>query len=119
MSLERPSSAFIHLLADFIGVPPERLRDGKLVTGLLIAAASAAGFSPAGAPVVSQATDESVNAVLLLAGSCRMCVQTVPERETLLFDLLAPSTHDGRKAFDVFARRLAPREIRSEQRERG
>jgi S-adenosylmethionine/arginine decarboxylase-like enzyme len=119
MSPDNPSQAFGHLLVDFIGVPTAQLRDRKLVTGLLIAAASAAGFSPVGAPFVHQATDESVNAVLVLEGSCRMCVQTVPEREVLLFELLAPATRDGRKAFDVFARRLKAREIRSEQRERG
>ena len=40
-------------------------------------------------------------------------------RELLLLDILSLSTHDGLKALDVFSRRLAAREVRSEQRSRG
>ena len=108
-----------HLIADFVGVPQAQLTDGPLIAGLLIAAASAAGFGCVGTPLVRQAPDESVSGVLLLEGCCRMTVQTLPGRQALLFDLLSPATHDGRKALDVFARRVTAREIRSDQRLRG
>ena len=39
-----------HLTAEFTGVPAEQLRDATLLGGLLIAAASAGGFSPIGVP---------------------------------------------------------------------
>jgi S-adenosylmethionine/arginine decarboxylase-like enzyme len=48
-----------------------------------------------------------------------MLLHTFPDDELLLLDVLAPPTQDGRKALEVFARRLSPREIRSEQWERG
>ena len=110
---------FAHLIADFLGGPSAQLRAGGLITGLCIAAASAAGLAAVGAPLVRQATDESVSATLMLDGCCRMSVQTLPSRQALLFDLLSPASHDGRKALDVFARRLTAREIRSDQRLRG
>lgn len=40
-------------------------------------------------------------------------------RQALLLDIVAPASHDFRKAQDVFARRLAAREIKSDTRERG
>ena len=114
-----PSVTFSHLIADFVGVSPARLCDAPMITGLLIAAASAAGFSVVGHPLVRRGADDSVTAVTLLGDSARMSVQTIPSRETLLFDLLSPTTHDARKALDVFVRRLGAREVRSEQRSRG
>jgi S-adenosylmethionine/arginine decarboxylase-like enzyme len=113
------SDGFTHLIADFIGVNPAFLRDGSMITGLLIAAASAAGFAAIGNPLVRQATDESVSAVLMLDNASRLSVQTMPARSVLLFDLLSPASHDGRRALDVFVRRLSAKEVRSDQRQRG
>lgn len=112
------SASFTHLVADLVGVRPAQLRDAPLLSGLMIAAASAAGMSPAGAPLVRQLPHDGVTGIVLLEG-CHMLVHTFPERELLLLDVLTPPTQDGRKALDVFARRLTPREIRSDQRERG
>lgn len=109
---------FTHLVADFHGVAPAQLRDGALLSGLLIAAAGAAGFSAMGAPLVRHLPHDGVAALLLL-DTCHMSVHTVPERGLLLLDVLAPAAHDARKALDVFARRLSAREIRSDQRARG
>ena len=50
---------------------------------------------------------------------CHLSVHAFPERELLLLDVLSLATHDGRKALDVFTRRLRPREVRSELRQRG
>ena len=110
--------AFTHVIADFTGVAAPALRDANALTGLLIAAAGAAGFSTIGAPVVRQLPDGAIAAVLFL-DACHITLRTLPDRETLLLDILAPATRDAQKALDVFARRLAPRELRSEVRSRG
>lgn len=110
--------AFTHLVADFLGVPPQQLRDTTMLSGLLIAAASAAGFAAVGAPIVRQLPHDGVAGLFLLDG-CQMTVHAFPERELLLLDVLTVSTHDGRKAYDVFARRIVAREVRSERMTRG
>lgn len=107
-----------HLTAQFRGVPAEQLRDATLLGGLLIAAASAGGFSPIGVPTVKQRGTAGVSAVLLLEGA-HLTVHGFPERQTLLLDVVAPSSHDFRKVMDVFARRLTARDITSDTRTRG
>lgn len=103
---------------EFIGVPVEQLRDSALLGGLLIAAASAGGFSPLGVPVVRTLTSGAVSAMLLL-DSAHLALHSLPERQALLFDVVAPVSHDFRKVVDVFARRLSARDIKSDTRNRG
>ena len=112
--------AYTHLTAEFSGVPAEQLNDSTLLGGLLIAAASAASFSPLGVPVVRAYPGASggISAVLLLEHA-HLAIHAVPERQTLLFDAVAPASHDFRKALDVFSRRLTARDITSESRGRG
>jgi hypothetical protein len=43
----------------------------------------------------------------------------LPARQTLLFDAVAPVSHDFRKVLDVLARRLSARDITSDTRARG
>jgi S-adenosylmethionine decarboxylase len=112
------AAAFTHLLADFVDVPPAQLRDVALVTGLLIAAASAAGLTAHGAPIVRALPRDGVAGFFLLEES-HIAVQTFPERGVLLMDVLALASHDARRAVDVFARRLAPREVRTARHARG
>ena len=107
-----------HLSAEFTGVPAEQLRDATLLGGLLIAAASAVGFSTIGVPTVRQQSDGGVSAVLLLDGA-HIAIHSIPERQALLFDAVAPASHDFRKAVDVFSRRLTARDVRSDTRRRG
>jgi S-adenosylmethionine/arginine decarboxylase-like enzyme len=114
----RGAAAYSHLIADLVGVAQLPLRDVATLGGLLIAAAGAAGFTAIGAPVVRQLPSEDVAAVLLLDG-CHIALHAFPRRELLLLDVLAHEAADARKALDVFARRLAPREIRSDIRARG
>jgi S-adenosylmethionine/arginine decarboxylase-like enzyme len=109
---------FTHLTADLSGVAGPSLRDATSLTGLLIAAAGAAGFATIGAPVVRQLPDGEVAAVLFL-DACHITLRALPDREMLLLDILAPSTRDSQKALDVFTRRLAPKKLRSETRTRG
>ena len=115
---DESSPVFSHLVADFLGVPPAHLRDVTLLSGLLIAAAGAAGFAVVGTPIVRQLPYDGVAGLMLVDG-CHMSVHTFPDRDLLLLDVLSLATHDGRKALDVFARRIPAREIRSEQRARG
>ena len=114
---EEPAG-FSHLVADFVGVPPAQLRDTSTLSGLLIAAAGAAGFSPIGSPMVRILPDGAVAGLFLVDG-CHMSLHAFPDRGLLLLDVLSLASHDGRKALDVFARRITAREIRSDQRARG
>ena len=118
MSVAPAAGVFSHLIADFSGVPAPQLRDTNLITGLLIAAAGAAGFVAIGSPVIRRLPSDGVAAILVLDG-CHVAVHAFPERELLLLDVLALATQDPRKALDVFTRRLGAKEIRSDVRSRG
>ncbi|MGE5101539.1 MAG: S-adenosylmethionine decarboxylase, partial [Deltaproteobacteria bacterium] len=107
-----------HLTAEFRGVPAEQLRDATLLGGLLIAGASAVGFSTIGVPTVRHQSDGGISAVLLLDGA-HIAIHSIPERQTLLFDVVAPASHDFRKAVEVFSRRLTARDVKSDTRGRG
>lgn len=107
-----------HLSAEFHGVPAEQLRDGTLISGLLIAAASAVGFSSIGIPSIRDETTGSLSASLLLEGG-HIVVHAVPSHETLLFDIVSPASHDCRKGIEVFARRLTSRDVKTVVRSRG
>ena len=111
-------AAFVHLTADFSGVDPARLRDAALISGLVVAAAGAVGLAPAGAPMVRELPDGVVVSSLMLQG-CHVVAHSVPARGLFLLDILATAQHDVRRALDVFTRRLAAREVRSDVRTRG
>ena len=111
-------AAFAHLTADFIGVDAVKLRDASLISGLVVAAAGAVGLSPAGAPMVRELPDGVVVGSLMLEG-CHVVAHGYPARGMLLLDILATAQHDLRRALDVFTRRLAAREVRSDVRTRG
>lgn len=110
--------AFVHLGADFTSVSAAQLRDSTMISGLLIAAAGAAGFSTVGAPVVRKLPTDGVAVILLLDG-CHMAVHAFPDRELLLLDILTLATYDVSKALDVFTRRLGVSSLRSEITHRG
>ena len=122
--MERPASPAAaapphqHLSAEFLGVPAEQLRDGALLGGLLIAAASAAGFGPIGVPTLRTQADGAISAVLLL-DAAHIVIHALPGRQTLLFDIVTPATHDCRKAVEVLSRRLTTRDIKTVTRRRG
>lgn len=107
-----------HLTADFIGVPSAQLRDASLLSGLLIASAGAAGITALGTPRMQTSPGGSIAGWLQLDDG-HIGIHSFPERELLLLDVLADASRDTRKAFDVFARRLAAREVRRERRPRG
>jgi S-adenosylmethionine/arginine decarboxylase-like enzyme len=101
-----------------LGVPAEQLGDTTLLGGLLIAAASAAGFSLSGVPNVREHAGGGVSAVVILEQG-HMAVHSIPGRQALLFDVVAPASHDFRKAMEVFSRRLTVRDIKTDTRGRG
>ena len=111
-------SSHAHLTAEFHGVAGEQLRDTALLGGLLIAAASAAGFSTIGVPTVRKQPGDGVSAILLMP-SAHIALHSLPDQGTLLFDIVGPASHDFRRALDVFARRLSARDIKNELRGRG
>jgi S-adenosylmethionine/arginine decarboxylase-like enzyme len=112
------NASYSHLTAEFVGVAADQLRDAAMLGGLLIAAASAGGFSPIGVPIVRTKPLGGLSAVLLLEGA-HLAIHTLPDRQTLLFDVVAPASHDFRKVLEVLARRLPAREIKQDTRTRG
>lgn len=111
-------STLAHLQVDFRGANETQLRDGSLLSGLLIAAASGAGLTALGPPIVRQLPNGELGGVLLLE-RCHIAAHTLPARGILLLDVLAPHEPDARKAVDIFARRFAPATMRIERTTRG
>lgn len=107
-----------HVSADLIGVGSGSLRDAGLLSGLLIAAAGAAGLNAAGAPIVRTAPTGGISAVLLL-DPCHVSIHSLPDRGLALVDVLAPDAASATKALDVFVRRLVPTAVTSDIRIRG
>jgi S-adenosylmethionine/arginine decarboxylase-like enzyme len=110
--------AISHVSADLAGVGSGALRDQRLLSGLLIAAAGAAGLNSSGAPVVRVAPTGGVSALLLL-DPCHVSLHTLPDCGLVLVDVLARDPAGAAKALDVFVRRLAPTSVTSEIRTRG
>ncbi|MBA3672234.1 MAG: S-adenosylmethionine decarboxylase [Gemmatimonadaceae bacterium] len=112
------SGAIVHATADLSGVGSGALRDSGLLSGLLIAAAGAAGLTAAAAPIVRTASDGGISAVLLL-DPCHVSIHSLPDRGLALVDVLARSEVGASKALDVFVRRLLPAAVAQDVRMRG
>jgi len=108
----------VHRTADFRGVTSALLRDGALLSGLLVSAAGAAGLTTVEAPIVRVLPRDGLVVVLLLDLG-HVTVHTVPARELLLLDLLVPAGRDPQKAVDVFARKFGVAEARNGRLQRG
>jgi S-adenosylmethionine decarboxylase len=107
-----------HVSADLTGIASGALRDAGLLSGLLIAAAGAAGLNSAGAPIVRTTPTGGISAVLLL-DPCHVSIHSLPDRGLALVDVLAPDVAGATKALDVFVRRLLPGAVTSDTRMRG
>ena len=110
--------AITHVSADLAGVGSGPLRDERLLSGLLIAAAGAAGLATVGAPIVRVANTGDISALLLL-DPCHVSLHSLPDRGLVLVDVLARDPVGAAKALDVFVRRLAPTHVTTETRTRG
>jgi S-adenosylmethionine/arginine decarboxylase-like enzyme len=111
------SRDFHHIVADFVGVPANQLADRALISGLVVAAASAAGMNAGGLPTMRDRQAGGLTAALL-HDDCHITVHAFPERELLLLDVLAPRTIDASRVVDVFARRLTARHVHRDVRDR-
>ena len=111
-------AALAHVSADLSGVGSGALRDAPLLSGLLIAAAGAAGFTAIGAPVVRTAPSGAVSALLFL-DPCHVSIHSLPDRGLALVDILVSDAGGAVQALDVFVRRLVPAAVTSETRMRG
>jgi S-adenosylmethionine decarboxylase len=107
-----------HVSADLTGVGSGALRDSALLSGLLIAAAGAAGLNAVGSPIVHSTPSGGISAVLLL-DPCHVSIHSLPERGLALVDVCARDKAAAEKALEVFVRRLAPAAVTSETRMRG
>lgn len=107
-----------HISADLSGIGSGPLRDAALLSGLLIAAAGAAGLNTAGSPIVRTAPSGRISAVLLL-DPCHVSIHSLPDRGLALVDVLALDATFATKALEVFVRRLVPAKVTSETRIRG
>ena len=112
------SETLKHVSADLAGVGSGALRDAPLLSGLLIAAAGAAGLNAAGTPMVHSWPSGGVSAVLFLE-PCHVSVHSLPGRGLVLVDVLARNQAEAAKALDVFVRRLVPTSVKSDTRVRG
>jgi S-adenosylmethionine/arginine decarboxylase-like enzyme len=108
---------YVHIVADFIGVPANQLADRTLVGGLIVAAAGAAGINAPGLPTMRDRKLGGITAALL-DDDCHITVHAIPERELLLLDVLVPKAIDASRVVDVFARRLTARHVHKDTRER-
>ncbi|MEP6618485.1 MAG: S-adenosylmethionine decarboxylase [bacterium] len=112
------TESLLHVSAELAGVGSGALRDAALLTGLLIAAAGAAGLQATGAPIVRVAPAGGISAVLLL-DPCHLSIHSFPDRKLALVDVIGRGDAGVAKALDVFIRRLVPTGVTSESRTRG
>jgi S-adenosylmethionine decarboxylase len=112
------SDSLTHVSANLSGIASASLGEAPLLSGLLIAAAGAAGLTAVGAPLIRVAPAGGVSAVLLL-DPCHMSIHSFPDRGLALVDVLARDAAGASKALDVFVRRLAPTGVASDVRARG
>lgn len=107
-----------HDAADFRGVPSSLLRDQASLSGLLIAAAGAAGLTAVEPPIVRSLPRGGLVIVLLLDLG-HVTLHTLPDDGVIAVDLLVSAQKDARKAIDVVTRRLNLRAIRATHADRG
>ena len=103
---------YLHRTVDFLGVTAPVLRDSSLLSGLLIAAAGAAGFSSSFGSTVHERVTGSTAMLVLDGDGCHVAAHAFPDRELLLLDLLVPEGRDTDKAIDVFVRKLNAKSVR-------
>ncbi|HEX4574607.1 MAG TPA: S-adenosylmethionine decarboxylase [Gemmatimonadales bacterium] len=108
--------AFQHAFADLGGIPATRLSDGTELTGLLLAAANAAGLHPAAPPVVKTGP-RGVSAVLLCHGG-HVALHGLPDAGLCFADVAGGGTLPQR-GLEVIIKRLGAREVRTDTRRRG
>ena len=108
---------FEHAFADLGGVPATRLTDIQSLTGLLLAAANAAGLNPAAAPVVTVGP-RGLAAALVCHGG-HVALHALPEEGLCFADVAGPGAKHPQRGLEIIIKRLGAREVRSDTRRRG
>ena len=108
-----------HLSADFGGIDAAKLADQSALAGVLLAAANAAGLSPAEAPAITTG-GLGVSAILPCHGGY-ITLFALPDDGLCFVDIAVVEGRPNpiQRACDIVARRLTAREIRTEIRRRG
>ncbi len=108
---------FEHAFADLGGVPANRLGDAQSLAGLLLAAANAAGLSPANPPVVKTGP-KGVTAALVCHGG-HVALHGIPEEGLCFADVAGVGAVHPQRGLEIIIKRLAAREVRADARRRG
>ena len=108
---------FEHAFADLGGIPANRLTDAQGLTGLLLAAANAAGLNPAAAPVV-QVGPRGLAAALVCHGG-HVALHALPDEGLCFVDVAGPGARHPQRGLEIIIKRLGAREVRSDTRWRG
>ncbi|OLC03336.1 MAG: hypothetical protein AUH78_16500 [Gemmatimonadetes bacterium 13_1_40CM_4_69_8] len=108
---------FEHAFADLGGIPAHRLTDAQGLTGLLLAAANAAGLNPAAAPVV-QVGPRGLAAALVCHGG-HVALHALPDEGLCFVDVAGPGARHPQRGLEIIIKRLGAREVRSDTRWRG
>lgn len=114
--------SFAHAFADLSGIPGDRLSDPQALSGLLLAAANAAGLNPADPPVVKSGTTGTT--ALLICRGGHVALHAVPADGVCYADI-AGLGGDGTggggsvqpsRGLEVIVKRLGARAVRSASR---
>jgi S-adenosylmethionine/arginine decarboxylase-like enzyme len=108
---------FEHAFADLGGITAERLSDPQGLGAVLLAAANAAGLTPAGLPQIHSGP-KGVAAVLVCHGG-HVAIHAVPDAGLCFADVAGVGAVRPQRGLDVLVKRLAAREVRTDSRRRG
>lgn len=108
---------FEHAFADLGGIVGNRLTDPQGLSGLLLAAANAAGLNPASPPVVV-AGPRGVAAVLVCHGG-HVALHGLPGEGLCFADVAGLGAVQPQRGLEVIIRRLGARQLRTDARRRG
>lgn len=111
--------SFTHVFADLSGIPGDRLNDPQALSGLLLAAANAAGLNPADPPVVQSGTTGTT--ALLVCRGGHVALHALPAEGICYADIagLGGSPVQPSRGLEVIVKRLGAREVRTDSRQRG
>lgn len=108
---------FDHVFADLGGIAPERLSDPQGLSGLLLAAANAAGLNAVTPPTVT-AGPTGVDVALLCRGG-HIVLHAVADAGLCFADVAGVGGTRPQRGLDVIIKRLGAREVRMDARRRG
>jgi S-adenosylmethionine/arginine decarboxylase-like enzyme len=112
-----PPVKFDSVFADLGGIPADRLSDAQGLTGLLLAAANAAGLNAVMPPLVTTGP-KGVGVALMCQGG-HIALHALPNEGICFADVAGLDGTHPRRGLDVIVKRLGAREVRTDARRRG